>query len=50
MGERKHKAEGGEKKDKVGQGNKAGAQVAHPILIAPTNGREQSRFKYASAP
>ena len=32
MGERKHKAESGEKKDRVGQGNKASAQVAHPIL------------------
>ena len=32
MGERKHKAEGGEKKDKVGQGKKDSVHVDHPIL------------------
>jgi hypothetical protein len=32
MGERKQKAESGEKKGKVGKGKKAGARVSHPIL------------------
>ena len=32
MGERKHKAESHEKKDKVSQNNKTNSQIDHPIL------------------